>query len=317
MSDNILLQVDQLCFGYTHSKVPIGEKLSFFVREAEIFALVGESGCGKSLTGLCLIDLLPRGISIFSGAIKLGAQNILDFSPQHRRLLRGKTIAMVFQDPMTALNPVFTVGDQVKEVLVLHQGLSPKEAWERAAELFYMVGIPSPKERLRSYPHELSGGMRQRVMLAMALAGQPQLLIADEPTTALDVTIQAQILDLLQEIRQKQGLSVFLISHDLGVVAETADRAAVMYAGRLVEEAKVEELFKASKHPYTQALLEALPRPGVKRLASLPGRVPPPGRRPKGCKFADRCVLALSCCQEEEPPWREIAPGHKVRCFRV
>ncbi len=312
---NLLLEVKGLCFGYVRAKVPIVEDLSFALSPGEIFALVGESGCGKSLTGLAIMGLLPPGLGVFSGEIIFRGRDLRRLSAQERRKLRGREVAMIFQDPMTALNPVFTIGEQIKEVLVLHRGFSEAKALAEAEVLLRQVGIPAARERLRSYPHELSGGMRQRVMIAMALAGEPALLIADEPTTALDVTIQAQILDLLREIRDQRGLTVLLISHDLGVVAETAERAAVMYAGRLVEQAPVPVLFGEPRHPYTKALLAALPRPGVKRLSALPGRVPPPGARPSGCKFNERCPKARKRCRQEEPRGVEIAPGHWVRCF--
>ena len=316
-SGRSLLAVKNLTFGYEKSGVLIGEEISFSISRGEILALVGESGCGKSLTGLAILGLLPPGIKIFKGKISFKGKDLTRLSFEEYRRVRGAEIAIIFQDPMTALNPVFTVGDQIAEVLTLHRGLSQKEALTEAARLLAEVGIPSPRERLRSYPHELSGGMRQRAMIAMALAGEPELLIADEPTTALDVTVQAQILSLLKEIREKTGLTVLLISHDLSVVAELADRVAVMYAGRLVEEAPVKELFSSPLHPYTKALLAALPRPGERRLSAIPGRVPSPGEWPKGCKFADRCPWTHGRCGEKEPPLEEKAPGHKVRCYKV
>ena len=312
-----LLAVKNLTFGYEKTGVLIGEEISFSVSRGEILALVGESGCGKSLTGLAILGLLPPGIKIFKGEINFKGRDLTRLSFEEYRQVRGAEIAIIFQDPMTALNPVFTVGDQIAEVLTLHRGLGQKEAISEATRLLAEVGIPSPRERLQSYPHELSGGMRQRAMIAMALAGEPELLIADEPTTALDVTVQAQILSLLKEIREKTGLTVLLISHDLAVVAELADRVAVMYAGRLVEEAPVKELFSSPLHPYTKALLAALPRPGERRLSAIPGRVPSPGEWPKGCKFADRCPWTYGRCLEKEPALEEKAPGHKVRCYKV
>ncbi len=316
-SEKLFLALKSLTFGYEKTGVLIGEEISFSISRGEILALVGESGCGKSLTGLAILGLLPPGIKIFKGKINFKGRDLTKLSFEEYRRVRGAEIAIIFQDPMTTLNPVFTVGDQIAEVLTLHRGLSKKEALTEAARLLAEVGIPSPRERLRSYPHELSGGMRQRAMIAMALAGEPELLIADEPTTALDVTIQAQILTLLKEIREKTGLTVLLISHDLSVVAELADRVAVMYAGRLVEEASVKELFSSPLHPYTKALLAALPRPYERRLFAIPGRVPSPGKWPKGCKFADRCPWTYERCLEKEPALEEKAPGHKVRCHKI
>jgi len=291
--------------------------VSFSLKRGRSLGIVGESGSGKTVLARSIMRLNmgsnveTRGSAFFEG------RDLFALPRREMRRLWGTEIAMIFQDPMTALNPVFTVGAQIAEVLTLHRGLKAREAEEEAVRLLAEVGIPSPRERLRSYPHELSGGMRQRVMIAMALAGAPKLLIADEPTTALDVTIQAQILDLLQEIRERTGLTVFLISHDLGVVAEIAERVAVMYAGRLVEEAPVKDLFESPLHPYTQALLRALPRPGVRRLSAIPGRVPAPGKWPSGCKFHDRCPRAQKRCAREEPALVEKAPGHRVRCFLV
>ncbi len=308
-----LLETVSLEISYLHGP-PIVEDLSFSLGRGEILALVGESGCGKSLTGLAILGLLPRGIKVSRGSIFFQGRDLVGLSDEELRKLRGRELAMVFQDPMTSLNPVFPVGDQVAEVLRWHFGLSKKEALQKVKELFREVGIPAPDRRLKAYPHELSGGMRQRVMIAMALAGKPSLLIADEPTTALDVTIQAQILELLARLRQTRHLSILLITHDLGVVAELADRVAVMYAGRLVEVARCEEIYENPAHPYTKALLAALPRPGQRELFALPGSVPPPGRRPSGCKFADRCPKVQSLCREEEPPLKAFA-GRLVRCF--
>ncbi len=311
-----LLEISGLEIAYQQGP-SIVEDLTFSVDKGQILALVGESGCGKSLTGLAILRLLPAGIRVLRGKILFEGEDLLSLSPEQMRRLRGQKLAIIFQDPMTSLNPVFTVGEQVAEVLRWHQGYSSREALEKAAELFYEVGIPSPRQRLRAYPHELSGGMRQRVMIAMALAGEPLLLIADEPTTALDVTIQAQILELLASLRERRGLSILLISHDLGVVAELAEKVAVMYAGRLVEIAPCERLYLSPLHPYTRALLAALPRPGQKRLFSLPGNVPPPGTRPPGCKFVPRCPQAQRKCHEKEPPLIAIREGHWVRCFYV
>ncbi|AEH44662.1 oligopeptide/dipeptide ABC transporter, ATPase subunit [Thermodesulfatator indicus DSM 15286] len=310
-----LLEINALNISYSKSRVPVVEDVSFFLPSGKILALVGESGCGKSLTGLAIMRLLPPGLEVTSGEILFQGKNILSLPPEEMRKIRGAKVAMIFQDPMVSLNPVFTVGTQIAEVLEWHKGLSHKEALAQAARLLAEVGIPAPESRLKAYPHELSGGMRQRVMIAMALAGDPLLLIADEPTTALDVTIQAQILALLATLREKRNLSILLISHDLGVVATLADYVAVMYAGRLVEKATCEELFSRPLHPYTKALLEVLPRPDKKELKPLPGQVPPPGARPKGCKFSDRCPIVRKVCLEKEPSWQEVAKGHLVRCF--
>ncbi|NPB09114.1 MAG: ABC transporter ATP-binding protein [Thermodesulfobacteria bacterium] len=312
-----MLRLENLTLGYERSRLPIVEDVNLSVSRGEIVALVGESGCGKSLTGLSLLRLLPPGIVPFSGRIVFHHEDLLSLPEDELRRFRGGHLAMIFQDPMTALNPVFTVGFQIVEALELHRGLKGARAQEEAVRLLAEVGIPAPKERFFSYPHELSGGMRQRVMIAMALAGEPELLIADEPTTALDVTIQAQILELLRGLRESRGLSILLISHDLGVVAELADRVAVMYAGRLVEEAPVEELYQNPLHPYTRALLEALPTPEKETLSAIPGRVPSPGERPPGCKFSDRCSLAQERCFREEPALLPRGDRHLVRCHLV
>lgn len=295
------------------------DDVSFSLKAGKTLALVGESGCGKSVTALSIMRLIPVPPGrIASGRILFDGTDLLQLSEAEMRHVRGNKISMIFQEPMTSLNPVFRVGDQIAEVLELHQKLSKKEALDRAVELLRMVGIPSPETRIRDYPHQMSGGMRQRVMIAMALACHPRLLIADEPTTALDVTIQAQILELMDELRRTTGTAVLLITHDLGVVAETAEHVVVMYAGRVVEEAPVRELFHHPKHPYTQGLLRSIPslaEDEKQRLEAIPGVVPSLLALPPGCAFHDRCGFAMERCLKDEPPWVELKPGHGVRCW--
>jgi len=294
--------------------------VSFHLDCGELLGLVGESGCGKSITALSIMRLIAPPGKIVGGEILFDGKNLLTFSEQQMRELRGDDIAMIFQDPMTSLNPVFTIGEQIAEALRLHRKLSRKEAREAAIEAMREVAIPDPGRRVKDYPHQLSGGMRQRVMIAMALACNPRLLIADEPTTALDVTIQAQILELLNELRQHRDLAVLLITHDLGVVAEVADRVAVMYTGRIVEESDVEELFLRPKHPYTEGLLRSVPKltpehvAKSERLETIEGVVPSPTRLPPGCHFAPRCPYCMPRCTEEEIPLYELESGAKVRC---
>jgi peptide/nickel transport system ATP-binding protein len=297
--------------------------VSFSVSEGETLAVVGESGCGKSVTSLSILRLIasPPG-RIVSGRLAFQGQDLLEKSEGEMRALRGNEISMIFQEPMTSLNPVLTVGRQIAEALELHQGLGRKAAMQRAGEMLKLVHIPEPERRLRQYPHELSGGMRQRVMIAMALACSPKLLIADEPTTALDVTIQAQILDLMRELKARTGAAILLITHDLGVVAEMAERVVVMYAGRKVEEAPVEALFARPLHPYTRGLLGSIPRLGEtagarKRLAEIPGMVPSLKEPMPGCSFAPRCPLAQPRCRAEYPPLEEKNPGHFAACWET
>ena len=282
----------------------------------ETVGLVGESGCGKSVTALSILRLIDRPGRIEGGTIEFGGRDILTLPESDIRAIRGNRIAMVFQEPMTALNPVLTVGYQVAEVAQVHQNLSKRDAWQRAVEMLTLTGIPDPAERAKQYPHQLSGGMRQRVMIAMALVMSPALIIADEPTTALDVTIQAQILELLAELQSRLGTSILLITHDLGVIAETARRVYVMYAGEIVEEADVRTLFAAAHHPYTEGLLAAIPRLGETRdrLAVIPGTVPAPTDWPTGCRFHDRCPYAWERCVREHPPLYSIGAGHVSRC---
>ncbi|HEX9565723.1 MAG TPA: ABC transporter ATP-binding protein [Gemmatimonadaceae bacterium] len=294
--------------------------VSFDVRAGETVGMVGESGCGKTVTALSLLRLIePPGRIEPGSSIRFEGRDLLTLSEEEMRRVRGNRIAMVFQEPMTALNPVFTIGDQVAEVARVHDGASRRAAWQRAVDMLSQVGIPDPAERAKSYPHQLSGGMRQRVLIAMALMMNPSLLIADEPTTALDVTIQAQILELLADLQQRLGLAVLLITHDLGVVAEFAARVLVMYGGQIVESTSTRELFADPQHPYTRGLLEAMPRlgQGRNRLTVIPGSVPAPTHWPSGCRFRDRCPHAWDRCASEPPPAYPYSPGHQARCHLV
>jgi oligopeptide/dipeptide ABC transporter ATP-binding protein len=296
--------------------------VSFALHAGETLGVVGESGCGKSITALSVLRLVqsPPG-RIVGGEIRFKGRNLLDLPDEEMRALRGNQISMIFQEPMTSLNPVLNIGYQISETLMLHQGLSRSAALARAVDMLTLVRIPEAERRIRQYPHELSGGMRQRVMIAMALSCNPQVLIADEPTTALDVTIQAQILHLIQELKEKLGTAVILITHDLGVVAETAQRVIVMYAGRNVEAATVDELFAAPLHPYTRGLMAAVPRLGSslegerRRLAEIPGMVPSMRDAPPGCSFAPRCTFATDRCRIEYPPIEDAGRGHLVACW--
>jgi oligopeptide/dipeptide ABC transporter ATP-binding protein len=291
--------------------------LDFQVRRGETLGIVGESGCGKSVTSMSILRLLGKTGKIVEGEIIFDNENMLELSEEEMRKIRGNRISMIFQQPTTCLNPVFRIGEQVMEALEIHQGLSGDEARKRAIELFALVGIPDPARRMRSFPHEISGGQAQRVMIAMALACNPELLIADEPTTALDVTIQAQILDLMRELREKVNTAIILITHDLGVIAEMAENVMVMYAGKAVEYAPVGELFEAPKHPYTQGLIASTPILGVVRdeLATIPGQVPSLLNPPKGCRFAPRCAYRMDQCSEEEPPLIKLEGDRLVRCW--
>ena len=294
--------------------------VSLAVRKGETLGIVGESGCGKSVTALSVLRLIPNPPGkIVGGNIYLDGRDLLKLPEDEMRKVRGASISMIFQEPMTSLNPVFTVGDQIAEGIRLHQRLSKRESWNKAIEMLRLVRIPDPDRRVKEYPHQMSGGMRQRVMIAMALSCNPQLLIADEPTTALDVTIQAQILELLGQLKSELGMAVMLITHDLGVVADTAARVAVMYAGRVVEEAPVLELFTHPKHPYTQGLLNSIPRIEKSerrpRLQAIPGMVPDMLELPKGCKFQARCSKVFEPCYGEEPQLKEVGPNHRVRCY--
>jgi len=315
-----LLQVDNLnvSFKLGRQRLRAVDGVSFDLAAGETLALVGESGCGKSVTALSLLRLVPPPGTIDSGQIRFAGEDLLALPFETMRRLRGNRIAMVFQEPMTALNPVLRIGAQIGEVLRQHQNLSEAEITDRTVELLRQVGIPAAEQRLRDYPHQLSGGLRQRVVIAMALCCDPQLLIADEPTTALDVTIQAQIMALLSRLQQQRGMAMLLITHDLGIVAESAQQVAIMYAGHLVEKAAVADLFAAPSHPYTQGLLASVPRLGEhhKRLTPIPGQVPGLRDTISGCPFRPRCPEAIDACADRLPAMTEIAPGHFVRCLR-
>jgi peptide/nickel transport system ATP-binding protein len=317
-----LLEVENL---QTHFRTPDGvnravDGVSFHVQEGETLAVVGESGCGKSVTANSILRLIPEPPGRIAGAIRFQGTNLMTLPESAMRDIRGNDISMIFQEPMTSLNPVLSIGLQLAETLRLHQGLDSQAAEKRAIEMLSLVGISEPRRRLREYPHQLSGGMRQRVMIAMALACNPKLLIADEPTTALDMTIQAQILDLMRDLKRRVGAAIILITHDLGVVAEVAERVMVMYAGRKVEEAPVAKLFRSPRHPYTRGLLGAVPKLGSSltgtetRLAEIPGLVPSLKSRITGCVFASRCALVTDLCREIAPALEVKAPGHVAAC---
>ena len=320
-----LLEVDRL---QTHFRTPDGinravDGVSFNIEAGQTLAIVGESGCGKSVTAMSILRLIPEPPGKIAGEIRFRGSNLLACTEDEMRDIRGNEISMIFQEPMTSLNPVLTIGHQIGESLRLHQKLSAKDATARAIEMLTLVGIPEPQRRVEEYPHQLSGGMRQRVMIAMALACSPKLLIADEPTTALDVTIQAQILDLMRDLKSRVGAAIMLITHDLGVVAEVADHVVVMYAGRKVEEAPVSELFRNPKHPYTQGLLGAVPKlgssqtGGVGRLAEIPGLVPSLKKKIVGCVFAGRCTRADDTCRTFAPGLDQKAPHHFTACHHA
>ncbi len=293
------------------------DQINFTVKKGEAIAVVGESGCGKSMTALSIMGLLPRNIKIKSGEIKLEGVELTSKSQKEMNEIRGKEIAMIFQEPLTSLNPSFTIGNQIAEVLKYHTDYTAEQIKEKSIEVLKQVNMPDPEEKLKAYPHELSGGMRQRVMIAMALACHPKILIADEPTTALDVTIQAQILELITELQNKFNMSIIMITHDLGVVAETCQRAIVMYAGQIVEESSVEELFEKPLHPYTRGLMLSAPRLGnpKEKLHVIEGTVPDPDDMPKGCRFSPRCEFATEKCFAEEPPLEQVDKSRRVRCW--
>ena len=296
------------------------DDISFHIGEGELLGLVGESGCGKSITALSIMRLISTPGKIVGGSIRFSGEELTTASAERLREIRGNDIAMIFQDPMTSLNPVFTVGEQIAEALRLHRKLNKQDAWKAAIEAMREVSIPSPETRANDYPHQLSGGLRQRVMIAMALACDPELLIADEPTTALDVTIQAQILELLDQLRQTRKLAVLLITHDLGVVAEVADRVCVMYTGKIIEESGVDEIFRNPKHPYTQGLLRSVPKLTARdiakesRLLTIEGMVPNPTDLPPGCHFAPRCPFRMERCTKAEIPLYQLDNEVRVRC---
>jgi len=316
---NYLLNVKGLkTYFYTEDGVVKAvDGVDFALRAGEVLGIVGESGCGKSVTSMSLLRLISEPGEIVEGEILFGDDDLLELSDDEMRAIRGNRISMIFQQPTTALNPVYTVGEQIKEAIKVHEGLTDAEADKRCEQLLALVGIPDPRRRMENYPHQMSGGMCQRVMIAMGLACNPELLIADEPTTALDVTIQAQILDLMRELREKVNTAIILITHDLGVVAEMVDNVLVMYAGKVVEYSPVKELFAAPKHPYTQGLLASVPVLGAvkEELDTIPGTVPSLHNLPPGCRFATRCPYRMERCDQEEPPLIKLEGNRLVRCW--
>ncbi|HEX3029312.1 MAG TPA: ABC transporter ATP-binding protein [Clostridia bacterium] len=316
---NYLLEIENLktVFETYAGKVSALNGISFNIQHGEAVGIVGESGSGKSVTMLSLMGLLSENGKIIEGRIKFDGKDITDYKSKEMQKLRGNEIGMIFQDPMTSLNPLFTVGNQLMEAILKHNKISKQEARQKAVEMLRIVGIPSPDKRIGQYPHEFSGGMRQRVMIAMALSCEPKLLIADEPTTALDVTIQAQILELMKELKNKINMSIILITHDLGLVADICSRVVVMYGGTIVEQGPVEEIFYSAKHPYTMGLLKSIPRlnMGKERLAPIGGQPPNMLKPPAGCPFVDRCSKAMNICDEEKPVLKEFGDGHSAACW--
>ncbi len=320
MPPDPIIEVDSLSISFTTDagRLRVVEDASFAIGKGETVGLVGESGCGKSVTAMSIMRLNPSPPShLDGGRILFQGKNLLALDSAEMRAIRGDRIGMIFQEPMTSLNPTFSIGYQIAEVFRIHRGMSADEARQESIQILGMVGIGAPERRLHQYPHELSGGLRQRVMIAMALACRPDLLIADEPTTALDVTVQAQILDLLRRLQTEIGMSVLLISHDLGIVAEICERVLVMYAGRIVERAAVGELFRHPRHPYTVGLLSSSPRLGQRRstLPTIPGMAPAPGQRGAGCHFADRCPRVTELCRTDTPAITTVGPEHDVVCW--
>jgi oligopeptide/dipeptide ABC transporter ATP-binding protein len=321
--NDILLRISGLqTYFYTEEGVSKAvDGVDYAIKKGETLGIVGESGCGKSVTALSIMRLIPDPPGkIVDGEIRFDGQNLLDLSNHQMRKIRGNKISMIFQEPMTSLNPVFTIGNQIAEAVRLHQGFSKREALARTIDMLKLVGIPSPERRVREFPHQLSGGMRQRAMIAMALSCNPSLLIADEPTTALDVTIQAQILDLMGSLKAEFNTAIILITHDLGIVAETAARVVVMYAGQIVEETDVYRIFENPLHPYTVGLLQSIPRLDLsatkkERLQEIKGMVPIPSQLPTGCYFHPRCPQVMDVCRHEHPELKSQQEGHKVRCW--
>ena len=316
-----LLEVNNLKthFRTERGKVTAVDGISFHVDRGEVLAIVGESGCGKSVTAQSILRLFEEnGVTTYDGEINFEGKNLLKISVSEMRKIRGNDISMIFQDPLSSLNPVFTIGDQIMEPIMLHQKLSKKEGYKRAIEMLKLIGISAPEQRVHEYPHQISGGMRQRVMIAIALACQPKLLIADEPTTALDVTIQSQILELIDSLRQKLDMGIMLITHDLGVVAQHCTRVAVMYLGEVVEEGDVESLFENPLHPYTQGLISSIPQLSGdrnKKLSIIKGMVPSLNEIPKGCRFAPRCPFADAKCMNEKPELETLDDNKRIKCW--
>ncbi|MGM8214906.1 ABC transporter ATP-binding protein [Bacillaceae bacterium W0354] len=314
-----ILQINNLktSFFVEGNEIKAVDGVTFDVPKGKTLGVVGESGSGKSISALSILQLIDSPGKIVGGEVIFKGENLLDYDEKKMRKIRGNQISMIFQEPMTSLNPTYTVGQQIRESYKIHQGLGKKESSQKAIEMLRLVGIPSPEKRLDQYPFELSGGMRQRVMIAMALACNPELLIADEPTTALDVTIQAQILELIKQLQDELGMSVIMITHDLGVVAETCDYVAVMYCGKVVEYADVRTLFKNPRHPYTVGLLKSLPRHDIdqEELIPIKGTVPAPDEMPTGCRFAPRCPFATEKCHHELPELQDVGEGEQIRCW--